>query len=88
MDVEIKKAVIVFFLQFALYTMLCINIRAVSHADYSIAVITDILIASSNFYIFRKIAREPNETSMFIGYVVGSAVGSVAGIRLSVFLSQ
>lgn len=73
--------------QFILYALLCLNFRAVAQADYGMAVASDAFIASANFYLFRSIAKEPDSTPLFIGYVLGSILGSVAGIRLSVYLS-
>ena len=82
-----KSPILICGAQFVLYALLCLNFRAVAQADYGMAVASDAFIASANFYLFRSIVKEPDSTSLFAGYVLGSVLGSVVGIWLSVYLS-
>lgn len=75
-----------FMIQLALYTLLVINFRAVAQANVFWSVLSDIIIASMNFLIIRKIAKSEDSWLLFAGYTSGSAVGSVLGIALSKFI--
>ena len=88
MNQKLKEAAILFFIQIAIYGLLCINYRAVALAHYNEAVITDFTIASMNFFIIRKIAQSNDALHQWIGYVLGSVVGSYLGIYLSVLINS
>jgi len=88
MKQKIKEALILFFIQIALYGLLCINYRAVALAHYHEAALTDFLVASMNFFIIRKIAQSNDAYHQWIGYVIGSVVGSYLGIYLSVLINS
>jgi len=88
MNQKLKEAAILFFIQIALYGLLCINYRAVALAHYNEAAITDFTIASMNFFIIRKIAQSNDALHQWIGYVLGSVVGSYLGIYLSVLINS
>lgn len=87
MKQKLKEAVILFFIQIALYGLLCINFRSVALAHYHEAAISDFVIASMNFFVIKKIAQSTDATHQWIGYVLGSVVGSYLGIYLSVLIS-
>ena len=88
MNQKLKEAAVLFFIQIALYGLLCINYRAVALAHYHEAAITDFTIASMNFFIIRKIAQSNDALHQWIGYVLGSVVGSYLGIYLSVLINS
>ena len=88
MNQKLKEAAVLFFIQIALYGLLCINYRAVALAHYHEAAITDFTIASMNFFIIRKIAQSNDAFHQWIGYVLGSVVGSYLGIYLSVLINS
>ena len=88
MNQKLKEAAVLFFIQIALYGLLCINYRAVALAHYHEAAITDFTIASMNFFIIRKIAQSNDAFHQWIGYVLGSIVGSYLGIYLSVLINS
>jgi hypothetical protein len=88
MKVKIKEAAILAVIQIILYSILCINFRAVAEAHYHEAALTDFLVASMNFFIIRKIAQSTDAFHQWIGYVVGSVIGSYAGIYLSVIINS
>ena len=69
--------------QFGLYLLLCVNFRAVAQADMGVALISDAAIAAMQFFVLRRIARAEEPTYLFTGYVLGSVLGTAAGIHLS-----
>ena len=69
--------------QFGLYLLLCVNFRAVAQADIGVALISDAAIAAMQFFVLRSIARADEPTYLFTGYVLGSVLGTAAGIHLS-----
>ena len=79
-----------FFLQLFNFTIICINYRAVAQADIPLAVGTDILWAFLNYALIKKVA-DPSKNGpwRFLGYLMGSAIGSSVGIIVSkMFLGQ
>ena len=88
MKEKIKEAVILGAIQIVLYSILCINFRAVAQAHYHEAALTDFLIASINFFVIRKIAQSTDALHQWVGYVTGSVIGAYIGIYLSVLLNS
>jgi hypothetical protein len=85
---QIKEAITLGVIQIILYSILCINFRAVAEAHYHEAALTDFLVASMNFFIIRKIAQSTDALHQWVGYVTGSVIGSYLGIYLSVLLNS
>ena len=85
---KLKEALTLFFIQIVLYSILCINFRAVALAHYHEAAISDFLIASMNFFVIRKIAQSTDALHQWAGYVIGSVVGSYLGIYISMVLNS
>ena len=88
MKEKLKEAIILGVIQIVLYSILCMNFRAVAEAHYHEAALTDFLIASMNFFIIKKIAQSTDTFYQWVGYVVGSVIGSYVGIYLSVLISS
>jgi hypothetical protein len=88
MKEKIKEAVTLGVIQIVLYSILCINFRAVAQAHYHEAALTDFLIASINFFVIRKIAQSTDALHQWVGYVTGSVIGAYIGIYLSVLLNS
>jgi hypothetical protein len=88
MKEKIKEAVTLGVIQIVLYSILCINFRAVAEAHYHEAALTDFLVASMNFFVIRKIAQSTDTFHQWVGYVTGSVIGSYVGIYLSVLLNS
>lgn len=88
MKVKIKEALTLGVIQIVLYTILCMNYRAISETHYHEAAFTDFLIASMNFFVIRKIAQSTDALHQWLGYVIGSVIGSYAGIYLSVIINS
>jgi hypothetical protein len=87
-DSKLKEATTLGVIQIVLYSILCMNFRAVAEAHYHEAAITDFLIASINFFVIRKIAQSTDTLHQWAGYVTGSVVGAYVGIYLSVLLNS
>ena len=85
---KIKEALILCITQIVLYSILCMNFRAVAIAHYHEAALTDFLIASMNFFVIKKIAQSTDTLHQWVGYVTGSVIGSYIGIYLSVILNS
>jgi hypothetical protein len=85
---KIKEATTLGAIQIVLYSILCMNFRAVASTHYHEAAITDFLIASMNFFVIRKIAQSTDTFYQWVGYVTGSVIGSYVGIYLSVLLNS
>ena len=82
-ETRIKSNALLCLSQVIAYAIICINIRAVAHADYTVAVISDLVFAFLNFYAISKIAKGENSFDSAIAYATGSAIGSVIGIKIS-----
>lgn len=83
MGVKIKEASVLFVVQIFMYTIWCINFRAVADAHYHTAAFSDFLIASMNFFVIKKIAHGQDNFHQWAGYALGSVVGSYLGIWIS-----
>ena len=78
-----REAFIIAGAQTALFAILCVNFRAIAEADYAVALISDALVASMQFFVIRRIAQDDDQAHRFAGYVVGSVLGSWLGIWIS-----
>lgn len=83
MKTKLKEASILFFVQILMYSIWCINFRAVADAHYHTAALSDFLIASMNFFVIKKIAHGQDNFHQWAGYALGSVVGSYLGIWIS-----
>lgn len=78
-----REAVALFFIQIILFSILCINFRAIALADYHIAALSDFFVATLQFFVIKKIAKSDDSTKHWAGYTLGSVVGSYLGIYIS-----
>ena len=85
---KVKEAVVLAVIQIVLYSLICVNYRAIALLHYHEAALADFLIASMNFFVIRKIAQSGDAFHQWVGYVVGSVIGSYAGIYLSVIINS
>ncbi len=83
MGAKPREFVTFFVMQLFNYAMCVISYRAVSQANYAASVGLDVVYASFNFWILRKIATSKETTVGWLGYTVGSAVGTASGIWIS-----
>lgn len=83
MMVKVKEFLLFFVLQLILYLLVVINYRSVSELDYMGTVISDFVIASFNFFVFRKIAQSQDSLHQWAGYAIGGAIGGAIGLYIS-----
>jgi hypothetical protein len=79
----VKTFILFFALQFGLYFLMTVNYRAIGHARYFWTVLTDVLIATAQFWLIRKVGASPETVIAWGGVVCGGATGSPAGIYVS-----
>ena len=81
------EALFLFVVQIVLFSILCINFRAISQAHYHTAAVSDFIIATLQFFVIKKIATSDESIKHWLGYIVGSVIGSYIGIYISTLLS-
>lgn len=69
-----------FALQLCSYFLVVANTRAFVRGSYAWTAATDLLFASSNFLILRRIKDEPVGLWAGLGYVLGGTIGSLLSI--------
>jgi len=82
-----REAIFLFFVQIILFSILCINFRAISQAHYHTAAATDFIVATLQFFVIKKIANSDESIKHWFGYTIGSVIGSYVGIYISTLLS-
>jgi len=82
MKSRVKSFLLLFVMQSLLYTVFIINYRSVAQGQMFWSVGTDVFLASANFFIIRKISKT-NDYSDFVGYLLGSVLGTILGIMVS-----
>jgi len=85
---KIKEFLIMFVVQIFSYGIICINLRAVAHGNILLAASSDFIFASANFVLIKKIATSDDTIHQWLGYSLGSVVGTVIGIHYSNDLLQ
>ena len=83
---DILDALILFTAQMTSFAVISINYRAVAQASYVWSVATDLVIASLSYFVVRKIAKSKESTCQWLGFALGSAVGTVIGIWASIHI--
>ena len=85
---KLKEASLLALIQIVSSSLLCINYRAVATTQYHEAAVTDFMIASLSFFVIRKIAKSEDSLHQWMGYAIGSVIGSYLGIWLSVQINS
>lgn len=78
-----KEAIVLFFVQVLMFSVLCVNFRAIASAHYHHAAISDFIIASLQFFVIKRIADSDQSIKHWAGYALGSVAGSYVGIYIS-----
>ena len=75
-------------MQFLNWGICTISWRAVAQANIPASIVTDTLLATLSFFLFRKIANSSHENAFipWLGYTIGGVIGTVSGIYLSLVL--
>lgn len=80
---KIYEALVLFIVEFLNYCVICINMRGIAEGNYGLTIITDFTIASLNFFVIKRIADGTDTIHQWLGFSIGAATGSVAGIYIS-----
>ena len=81
-----KESLTLFVVQTVLFSILCINFRAIASASYHTAAISDFAVASMQYFVIKKIADSDSSVIHWAGYTFGSVAGSYLGIYISTIL--
>lgn len=79
----LKLAAILLLVQIINYGLITFNYRAIASASTRSAIVSDLLFASFNFFVIRQIATGEQSLVAWVGYVVGSGIGTWVGIEIS-----
>lgn len=80
---KLRSAGVFFLVQFFNYSAVAIYTRLVAQAAILPAVTLDAVFAAINFFVIRKIAQSDQDYLGFAAYVAGSALGTYAGIEIT-----
>jgi hypothetical protein len=80
---DIKDCFILFFAQMISFAIITINYRAIAQADYIWSALTDVIVAGLSYFVIRKIIKSKDSKLQWLGFTIGSAVGTVIGIFIS-----
>lgn len=80
----LKAGFILFLCQLVAYTLVTMNFRYVAQGNVAYALGTDALHASLSFFVIKRIAQsEDASVGPWLGYLLGSLVGTAIGLHLS-----
>ena len=65
------------------FGIITINYRAVAQASYVWSVLTDFVVGSLTYFVVKKIAKSKSSKAQWIGFTIGSGVGTAIGIFIS-----
>jgi len=83
---DIKDAFILFFAQMISFAIITINYRAVAQASYVWSALTDVVVAGLSYFVVRKIAKSKDSVCQWVGFTLGSAIGTLIGIFASLHI--
>ena len=86
MGVKVKEFLLMFAIQVASYSLICINYRAVAQVHYTWSALSDFVFASLSYFVIKRIAHSDNTFHQWLGYALGGVAGSILGIYLSTVL--
>jgi len=83
---NIKDSLILFFAQMLSFAIISVNFRAIAQANYFWSILSDIIVASLSYFVVRRIAKSKDSILQWIGFTLGSAIGTCIGIFVSLLL--
>lgn len=83
---DIRDSFILFFAQMLSFAIITINYRAVAQASVTWAALTDILVAGLSYFVIRRIAKSKDSVCQWLGFTIGSALGTIIGIYVSILI--
>lgn len=81
---HLRKALILFCIQFFYYLLTTFNYRAVATVHYTETFITDVAIAALVFMSIQRVAKAET-LSERMSYIFGGAIGALVALWLSVW---
>ena len=72
--------------QVLLYALFYLSTRSAAQAHLPSALVCDGFYAAVQFFAIRRISASDNAAADFTGYLIGSLIGTAAGIQCSVWL--
>lgn len=78
-----KSFLLIFIGQFLVYFLVVVNTRAYTNDNYALTAISDLIFASVNFFIIKRIAKETSNMLDLTAYVLGGTVGSLLSMYIS-----
>jgi len=69
--------------QLVSYTLLTVNFRAIASGQIAVALMTDAANATIVYFVIKRIAQEPASVVPWLGYLLGSLLGTAAGMLIS-----
>lgn len=89
----LQEAVVLFFAQVILCTVIAINYRSISQAHYLFTALSSMGIAGITYFLIQRISESNKKRKKskerdfaWIGFMLGSVVGDIIGIYLSKFI--
>ena len=83
---DIKDCFILFFAQMLSFAIITINYRAIAQANYLLSVSSDVVVAGLSYFVIRRILKSKDSVAQWLGFTIGSAIGTVIGIFISLIL--
>src|SRR3954466_11215355 len=85
---QIREALILGGTQFLSWGICTISWRAVAQANTTASVITDSILSTLNFFLFRRLIKKANDEAVipWLGYTIGGVIGTITGVKLSLLL--
>jgi hypothetical protein len=80
---DIKDSFFLFFAQMLSFAIITINYRAVAQANVVWSVLTDFVVGGLSYFVVKKIAKSKDSKAQWIGFTIGSGVGTAIGIFIS-----
>lgn len=77
------RALKLFCLQFCLYFIVTLNMRAVADLNYFLVLITDILVGAIGFTTFKELMKAETRREQ-VSYILGGAAGAQVALLVSV----
>jgi hypothetical protein len=83
----LRNAAILGVLQFFNWAFSMISWRAVAQANIPASICVDATLASFQFFVFRRLAKDTgNDLTLWLGYTIGGVLGTVTGVYSSIWL--
>jgi hypothetical protein len=83
---NIKEGFVLFAAQMLSFAIISINYRAIAQASYVWSILTDVIVAALSYFVIKRIIKSNNGVLQWLGFTIGSAIGTAIGIFISKLL--